>query len=143
MTPCGGAPPTHGDLAHPRRMDHIAELVAAQQGMVARRQLGELGVEWERVRNQVAARRWVVHTPRVVGTTTGPLTWEQRCWLAVLHAGPRSILGGLSAAEARGLVGWHRDTITVLVDDELAFEPVAGVRFFRSRRPFKLLRSTV
>jgi hypothetical protein len=124
-------------------MDHVAELAAAQQGMVARRQLGELGVEWERVRNQVAARRWVVHTPRVVGTTTGALTWEQRCWLAVLHAGPRSILGGLSAAEARGLVGWHRDTITVLVDDELAFEPVAGVRFFRSRRPFELLRSTV
>jgi hypothetical protein len=123
-------------------MDHVAELVNAQQGMVARRQLGELGVNWERVRNQVAARRWVVHTPRVIGTTTGALTWEQRCWLAVLHAGPRSLLGGLSAAETRGLVGWHRDSITVLVDDELAFEPVVGVRFFRSRRPFELLRST-
>ena len=70
------------------------------------------------------------------------LTWEQRCWLAVLHAGPRSLLGGLTAAEAGGLASWHRDTITVLVDDELAFEPVPGVRFFRSRRPFDLLRST-
>ncbi len=29
----------------------------------------------------------------------------------------------------------------MLVDDELAFEPVDGVRFFRSRRPFELLRS--
>ncbi len=26
------------------------------------------------------------------------------------------------------------------VDDELAFEPVAGVRFFRTRRPFDLLQ---
>jgi hypothetical protein len=61
--------------------------------------------------------------------------------MAVLHAGSRSLLGGLSAGEVTGLAGWHRDTITVLVDDELAFEPVEGVRFFRSRRPFELLRS--
>ena len=122
-------------------MDGLGELLTSQQQMVARRQLLPLGIEWEGVRDQVRARRWVVHTPRVVGTTTGALTWEQRCWLAVLHAGPRSLLGGLSAAEVLGLTGWHRETITVLVDDELAFEPVEGVRFFRSRRPFELLRS--
>lgn len=122
-------------------MDRLGDLLHAQHGMVARRQLLSLGLEWERVRNQVAARRWVIHTPRVIGTTTGALTWDQRCWMAVLHAGPRSLLGGLSAAEARGLVGWHRETITVLVDDELAFDPVEGVRFFRSRRPFELLRA--
>jgi hypothetical protein len=122
-------------------MDELDELLRTQDAMVARRQLLALGLDWDRVRNQVAARRWVVHTPRVIGTTTGALTWDQRCWMAVLHAGPRSMLGALSAAEARGLVGWHRDTITVLVDDELAFEPVEGVRFFRSRRPFELLRA--
>jgi hypothetical protein len=122
-------------------VDDLDALLRTQEGMVARRQLMTLGLEWERVRNQVAARRWVVHTPRVIGTTTGALTWEQRCWMAVLHAGPRALLGGLSAAETLGLTGWHRETITVLVDDELAFEPVDGVRFFRSRRPFDLLRS--
>ena len=56
--------------------------------------------------------------------------------MAVLHAGPRSMLGGLSAAEVHGLKGWEREEITVLVDDELSFEAVDGVRFFRSRRPF-------
>jgi hypothetical protein len=122
-------------------MTELDELLGAQDGMVARRQLLSRGLEWERVRNQVAARRWVVHTPRVIGTTTGALTWEQRCWMAVLHAGPRSLLGGLSASETLGLTGWRRETVTVLVDDELAFEPVDGVRFFRSRRPFDLLRS--
>jgi hypothetical protein len=122
-------------------MDPLGELLASQHGMAARRQLLSLSIDWERVRNQVAARRWVVHTPRVVGTTTGALTWDQRCWVSVLHAGPRSLLGGLSAAEMWGLTGWHRETITVLVDDELAFEPVEGVRFFRSRRPFELLRA--
>jgi len=122
-------------------MDPLAELLLSQHGVAARRQLLGLGIEWEGIRNQVSARRWVVHTSRVIGTTTGALTWDQRCWVALLHAGPRSLLGGLSAAEVRGLTGWHRETITVLVDDELAFEPVEGVRFFRSRRPFELLRS--
>jgi hypothetical protein len=122
-------------------MQALAELLTAQCGLVARRQLTRLGLEWERVRNQVAARRWVVLTPRVIGTTTGELTWEQRCWLGVLHAGPHSMLGGLTAASAHGLQGWGSAVVTVLVDDELAFESVEGVRFFRSRRPFELLRS--
>jgi hypothetical protein len=118
----------------------LRALMADQAGMVARRQLTHHGVDWDRVRDHIAARRWVERTPRVISTVTGELTREQREWLAVLHAGPRSMLGGLTAAERRHLSGWHRDTITVYVDDELSFEPVDGVRFFRSRRPFDLLR---
>lgn len=110
--------------------------------MVARRQLTASGTDWDAVEANVVARRWVVRTPRVVSTVTGELTTDQRRWLAVLHAGPRSILGGLTAAHRHGLVGWERDVVTVLVDDELSFEPVDGVRFFRSRRPFTVLRST-
>ena len=112
-----------------------------QAGLLARRQLTDRGLDWGRVRNQVAARRWVEVTPRVVSTTTGPLTAEQRRWAAVLHAGPRSMIGGLTSAEVQGLKRWERDEVCVLVDDELSFEPVAGVRFFRSRRPYELLRS--
>jgi hypothetical protein len=122
-----------------RQLDH---LLHHQDGIVARRQLNALGLDSDHVAAQVRARRWVVLSPRVIGTTTGHLTWHQRCWLAVLHAGPRSLLGGLSAAEALGLARWHREAVTVLVDDELAFEPVDGVRFFRSRRPFELLSSS-
>jgi len=123
-------------------MSGLDDLLERQCGMVARRQLNACGRDADHVAAQIAARRWVLQTPRVIATTTGMLTWEQRCWSAVLHAGPRSLLGGLTAAEAGGLASWHRDTITVLVDDELAFEPVPGVRFFRSRRPFELLRTS-
>jgi hypothetical protein len=123
-------------------MTELEALLQRQSSIVARRQLNALGIDADHVRAQVAARRWVVHTPRVVGTTTGELTWEQRCWVAVLHAGPRSMLGGLTAARRHGLTGWERPAITALVDDELAFEPVEGVRFFRSRRPFELLLSS-
>ena len=93
------------------------------------------------MRNEIAARRWVERGPRVISTFTGELTLKQREWLAVLHAGPRSMLGSLSAAGRQGLTGWERPWVSVMVDDELSFEPVDGVDFFRSRRPFDLLRS--
>jgi hypothetical protein len=119
----------------------LAELIAAQAGMVARRQLLAHGIEWERVRNQIAAGRWVERTPRVISTVSGTLADDQRQWLAVLHAGPRSMLANLSASERHGLTGWGRPYISVMVDDQLSFEPVEGVDFFRSRRPFELLES--
>ena len=53
------------------------------------------------------------------------------------------MLGGLTSAEHHGLQRWGRNEITVLVDDELAFEPVEGVDFFRSRRSFELLAHPV
>src|SRR4051812_8891234 len=98
-------------------MSELDRLLHRQASMVARRQLNALGLDADRVRSRVAARRWVVRTPRVVSTTTGELTWEQQCWLGVLHAGPRSMLGALTAAARLGLTGWERARVTVLVDD--------------------------
>lgn len=120
--------------------DTFDTLVARQAGMVARRQLTALGIDSDTVRNNIWARRWVARTPRVVSTVTGTLDADQRRWLAVLHAGPRSTIGGLSAAACHGLAGWDRDRVTVWVDAPLAFERVDGVDFFRTRRPFDLLR---
>jgi hypothetical protein len=121
--------------------DRLQGLITDQLGLVARRQLTAHHVSADTVRNRVAAGRWVVRTPRVISAFTGDLTAEQRRWLAVLHAGPRSMLGGLTAAAVHGLTGWDRKDITVYVDDELSFEPVTGIDFFRSRRPFSLLQS--
>jgi hypothetical protein len=121
--------------------DELQNLIDSQAGVVARRQLNEHGVDSDRVRNRLQSGRWVELTPRVLGTTTGDLAEEQRRWMAVLHAGPRSMLAGLSAAAVHGLCGWEPPHVSVLVDDELSFEPVDGIDFFRSRRPFDLLRS--
>lgn len=119
----------------------LSSLAISQEGMIARRQLLQHGIDADRVRDQVAAGRWVERTPRVISTFTGTLTFDQRCWLGVLHAGPRAMLGNLTAAQCHGLENWSRDDICVMVDDELSFEPVDGVDFFRSRRPFGLLIS--
>ena len=119
----------------------LDELIEDQAGVIARRQLNRLGIDADQVRDQVAAGRWAERTPRVISTVTGELTFEQRSWLAVLHAGPRAMLGNLTAAAHHDLKNWHRPEICVMVDDELSFDPVPGVDFFRSRRPFDVLVS--
>lgn len=110
--------------------------------MVSQRQLTELGVPRSFVRNQVRVRQWVQRTSSVFSTTAGPLSRQQSLWEAVLHAGPTAVIGGLTAAELHGMKNWPRDDITVLVDDELSFDPVEGVSFFWSRRPLASMRST-
>jgi hypothetical protein len=112
-------------------------LAQAQDGLLARRQLNELGIGADRVRNQVAAGRWAERSSTVISTVTGELTWRQRMWLGVLHAGgPRgpALVGGLSALESHGLANWHRDQVSILVGDQAHLDPVAGVRFVRTRR---------
>ena len=74
-------------------------------------------------------------TDSVFSTTIGPLSWEQRLWRAVLHAGPDALIGGLTAAEVLGPRNWHRESITVLVTNPLSFDEVEDVSYFRTRRP--------
>jgi hypothetical protein len=119
-----------------------APLAHEQSGVMARRQLLELGVSRDVIRAHVAARRWAWRTESVLTTTTGPLSWNQRLWVAVLHASPGSLIGGLTATKVHGLKNWDRDLITVIVDDELSFDPVEGVSFFRSRRPIAKMQAS-
>ncbi len=120
-------------------MDPWTALAARQAGLLSRRQLNDLGVDRFRVRNQVAARRWVELSPAVVGTTTGPLSREQRIWLGLLHAGPSAVLGDLSAAEVCGLRNWHREEICILVPWNLDLDDLpAGIRIARTRRPISV-----
>jgi len=117
------------------------QLADAQAGMLSRRQLLGLTVTESELRHHVSMGRWAHRSSGVISTTTGPLSQEQRLWLGVLHAGPTAMVGGLNAAEHLGLRGWHRDGVTILVSNPMSFEPLAGYRFFRTRRSFKLLVS--
>jgi hypothetical protein len=122
-------------------MEPWALIAQRQQGLLSRRQLNELGIDRFRVRNQVAARRWVELGPSVIGTTTGPLSRRQLMWLGVLHAGPSAVLGDLSAAEVGGLRGWRRDEIRVLVPWNLDLDdPPQKIQVARTRRPIEMFR---
>ena len=125
-----------------RRMEADYESLAEiQHGMISRSQLRELGVTRGHVRAQLGSRRWIQRSSAVFSTTSGPLSEEQRLWLAALHTGPDSLIGGLTAAKAHGLKGWDRDETTVLVPNQLSFDPLDGVRFFRTRRPLAGMRA--
>jgi hypothetical protein len=128
----------------PKRRDRAdwRPLAESQAGLVTRRQLNDLGLDRFFVRNQIAAGRWVQQTSTVVGTTTGELSRTAIMWLGVLHAGPAALVGGLTAAEVLGLRNWHRETITVLVLDEMEFDEdeVRGVKFVRTRRDLAAMR---
>lgn len=113
-------------------------LAQQQSGLLARRQLIALGFTPHYVDRQIAAERWQHITDVVVCTTTGALTREQLMWAGVLHAGPNSAIGGLSALERRGLTGWYRDEITVLLAKSHNLGPLEGVHFVETRRPVAL-----
>lgn len=120
------------------------EVARAQEGLICRRQLAELGVDRHRVRAQLNAERWVARSSMVLSTTTGAPTRTQMRWLGVLHAGPRALLADLSAAEVHGLQRWHRDEVTVLIPEDLVMdEPVEGIVYRRTRRHLPSMRSAL
>lgn len=127
--------------AHSRAMNSSPwrDLADAQVGLLSHRQLRGLGVSRSEIRHHLSIGRWATRSGEVVSTTTGPLSREQALWLGVLHAGPTSMVGGLSATEHLGMKNWHRDEITVLLANPLSLAPLSGYRFFRTRRPHDAL----
>ena len=116
-------------------------VTTAQQGLITRRQLRRLGLNHHYVDTQLDAGRWREISSTVLATTTGELSRAQLMWAGVLHAGPQSALGGLTALERHGLERWHRDEVTVLVAKSHNLEKIAGIRFVETRRPIPLLTS--
>ncbi|MFE6236690.1 hypothetical protein [Cellulosimicrobium sp. NPDC057862] len=93
----------------------LRALATSQHGVVARSQLTRLGVTSHDVDNQVRARRWRRSSRDVLVLHRGPLTRLARCWVAVLGAPPCSAVGAWTALELRGLEGWHREPVHLVV----------------------------
>jgi hypothetical protein len=92
-------------------MDHVGlrETLALQCGVVSRAQAKALGLTPNDVRRLLRRREWAVVHPGVYVDHTGPPTWEQRAWAAVLALAPAA----LSHASA---LGPHAGPIHVAVD---------------------------
>ena len=110
--------------------------------MVSRAQLGRLGFTKDTVNTHLRAERWQRVSSTVLATTTGPLGRSQLMWAGVLHAGPDSAIGGLTALEVHGLRNWHRDAICVLVAKSHNLEPLPGVEFVETRRDIDTYRTS-
>jgi hypothetical protein len=67
------------------------------------------------LRAQLKAQRWAAPLPHVVVAHNGPLSEEQRMWVALLGAPPGALLHGLSAAVQDGLRGFTPDGLTLVI----------------------------
>ena len=79
---------------------------ADQDGVVSRRQLIESGVLPHDIRRRLRRREWATVHPGVYVDHTGPPTWPQLAWAAVLFCWPAA-LAGSSALHAHGLRGYE------------------------------------
>lgn len=71
------------------------------------------GLSTERIRAEVAARRWQ-RLGQAAVLHNGPLSERQRWMAARIHAGPKAVLTAFTATQAFGLRGWERDAAHVL-----------------------------
>lgn len=84
------------------------------------------------LRRLLRRRELVVVHPGVYVDHTGPLTWDQRAWAAVLHTWPAA-LDGASALAAAGMAAKEGDIHLVLAPGRKLVVP-EGVRLRRVRR---------
>lgn len=69
----------------------LSELLRQQDGVVSRAQLFSAGLRPPQVRRLLRRRELSVVVPGVYVDHTGPPTWLQRAWVAVLHASPAAL----------------------------------------------------
>lgn len=127
-------------LDRPRRGARLARLeplAARQRRVVARRQLTALGWTDSQVEHELRTGRWHVPARGVVATQNAGLDADQMHWLGVLYAGPRAVLGHLTAARAGGLRWVGDDRVHVLTGKGDLVPPLEGFRFHQTRRPYE------
>ena len=109
----------------------LAELVAAQGGLLTRAQALQHGLSPDAVDRRLAARHWVPVQPRVYRDTRHPVTEELRVRAVVLWAGEGAVLTGAAAAWWWGLLDAAPETVTVTVPRRRAPRPRAGIQVRR------------
>lgn len=110
------------------------QLAADQSGAVALRQLYAAGVPRWLVRLELRAGRWQRSGRQTVVVHNGPIDGPTRRWVAVLEAGPRAALDGVSALQAAGLDVLTDELVVVAVPRGTRRRRVRGARIRETRR---------
>jgi hypothetical protein len=112
----------------------VARLLARQEGVISRAQLVGLGGTDADIRRLVRRRQWARVHQGVYVEHTGPLSWKQRAWAAVLYAEPAA-LAGSSALDAHGLRGHHRPdrAIRICIDESRFVRAPTGLVIGRTK----------
>jgi hypothetical protein len=107
--------------------EKLQQLLLSQDGVIARRQLLKDCRLAPHDLERMLRQRELADVHRAVFVNhTGPLTWPQRAWAAVLHAGPSAALYLRSAEEPPG-----DGPIHVAIDASRQVGPLEGVEIHR------------
>lgn len=69
----------------------VDDVLRQQDGVISRRQALDAGLQEHDVRRLLRRKDWSRVHPGVYVNHTGPLTWPQRAWAAVLYAAPAAL----------------------------------------------------
>lgn len=81
------------------RIAALSAVAAEQAGVVSRAQVLAHGLTDRWVEHQIEASRWRRVHNGVYATFTGTLTWDARCWAALLRCGDGAVLAGPTAMD--------------------------------------------
>ena len=128
---------------HGGRVDDISGLLARQCGVVSRHQVLAAGADDSLIARKLRRREWARVHPGVYAYHTGPLTWQQREWAALLYAAPAA-LAGRSALRAHGVHGHDTDDcIDVVVAHDRRLDGRPGVQIQRSRHYDRVVQTNL
>jgi very-short-patch-repair endonuclease len=120
--------------ARRRRRHEVREIASAQDGVLSRPQLLELGLtRWE-IDAELRAERWRAHGRQTIAVDTRDLDERALLWFAVFESGPSAVLDGVAALVAAGLTGYVYDTIRVSVPRGARVTKRRGVDTRQTRR---------
>ncbi len=91
------------------------DLIDAQHGMLARRQVAQVGLATAAIDDLLRSGRWERVYLGTYASHTGKLSRMGVLWAAVLRCGPDAVLSHLTAAELDGIRGRRTETIHVTV----------------------------
>ncbi|CUR54810.1 conserved hypothetical protein [metagenome] len=117
-------------------MTQLDDLLRDQSGVISRRQVLALGESKASISRRLRHREWARVHPGVYVDHTGPLTWQQRAWAAVLFSWPAALSheSALRAGDGPGRRDHDESVLHVAVDRERHLLAPRGVRLHRVAR---------
>ncbi len=114
-------------------MSDLEQILRDQSGVISRRQVLGLGLSKASIQRNLRHRIWAHAHPGVYVDHTGPLTWQQRAWAAVLFSWPAALSreSALRAGDGPGRRGADDSIIHVAVDRQRSLVAPPGVRLHR------------
>ncbi len=130
----GGSRPAQ--VSRSDRLSHLDPSFRDQLGVVRRAQLYESGWTRHHVEHEIRYGRWQLAAPEVVVLHNGPLTYEQRLWVGILHTGSAAALSHATTLKVNSLEHWDPPLIDVISPRGNTVEKLEGFFFHETRRDY-------